>query len=505
MASLASHNPNPSDQAIKAVIYARFSSDAQREQSIEGQVRDIKKYALSNNYDIIDIYTDKAISGTTDNRPAFQKMIRDSASGRFQAVLVWKLDRFSREIADSFVYEKKLMQNGVSLVSINENTGEGDGADYYKAILYVANAKYSKDLRQKVSRGMKLNREKGLYCGGPVPFGYDVDKDKHFVINKDEAKVVREVFKSFVSTPITANALMKQLNSKGIACRGKKFYKTMIWKMLCNEKYIGNYVHGEERYEGVIPAIIDKETFEKAGKKLDGLRQFHTGKDHGERKRIQFLLLGKIFCGECGKALVARSGTSKSGAVSRYYACPHNNEKAPCSLRAVRKDVAESVVMDAIFALLNDEGLKTRIVNEILERQKQDNPEVEILTKELTEKKRMMDNLLNLVAAGRAYEQLLSKMDELQKEIDKAESALAKAERTYHPFTESEIRGYLSQCLKKKFNAGKEDLALIQSLVDSAHIYDDGKFIVIFKYSDIIDVFSNQEGVHGALLTVHHS
>ena len=102
---------------MKGVIYARYSSDNQREESIEGQIRENTAYANKNGIDIVGTYIDRAYSAKTDNRPEFQKMIKDSAKKNFDVVIVWKLDRFSRNRYDSAKYKAMLKKNNVRVVS----------------------------------------------------------------------------------------------------------------------------------------------------------------------------------------------------------------------------------------------------------------------------------------------------------------------------------------------------------------------------------------------------
>ena len=106
---------------IKVVIYARYSSHAQTEQSIEGQLKFCYEFARRNNYTIIEEYIDRAVSGKTDNRPAFQRMIDDSKKKQFQYVLVYQLDRFARNRYDSATNKAKLKKNGVRVISVRES------------------------------------------------------------------------------------------------------------------------------------------------------------------------------------------------------------------------------------------------------------------------------------------------------------------------------------------------------------------------------------------------
>ena len=123
---------------MKAVIYARYSSDNQREESIEGQLRECMEYAERHGMTVVDTYIDRALSAKTDNRPRFQAMIKDSSKQLFEVVLVWKLDRFARNRFDSAVYKNKLKKNGVRVVSAREAIAEGADGILLEAVLRIA-------------------------------------------------------------------------------------------------------------------------------------------------------------------------------------------------------------------------------------------------------------------------------------------------------------------------------------------------------------------------------
>ena len=110
---------------IPAVIYARYSSSNQREESIAGQLRDCRQYAERNGLVVIEEYTDSAMTATSDRRPSFQRMIQDAEKHTFQVVLVWKLDRFARDRYDAAFYRKQLRENGAKLVSVMEPIADG--------------------------------------------------------------------------------------------------------------------------------------------------------------------------------------------------------------------------------------------------------------------------------------------------------------------------------------------------------------------------------------------
>ena len=182
---------------MNIVIYARFSSHSQNEQSIEGQLKACYEFAERNGYKVIGEYIDRALSGTNDNRPEFQRMIADSAKRQFQAVLVYQLDRFARNRYDSTTYKAKLKKNGVKVLSARENITDDASGVLMEAVLEGMAEYYSVELSQKIRRGMDLNAEKCLFNGSGRSLGYDVDENKRYVINEGEAAIVRRILAHF--------------------------------------------------------------------------------------------------------------------------------------------------------------------------------------------------------------------------------------------------------------------------------------------------------------------
>lgn len=184
---------------MNAVIYARYSCDNQREESIEGQLRECRAFAERNNYTLIDTYIDRAMSAKTDNRPEFQKMIKDSAKGQFNAIIVWKLDRFARNRYDSAHYKAMLRKNGVKVVSATEVISEGAEGIILESVLEGYAEYYSAELSEKVIRGMTENALKCQYNGGFVPVGFKIDENKHYQLDELVAPLVREAFMMYVN------------------------------------------------------------------------------------------------------------------------------------------------------------------------------------------------------------------------------------------------------------------------------------------------------------------
>ena len=154
---------------MRGVIYARYSSDAQREESIEGQLRENTAYAKKNGIEIVGTYIDRAVSAKTDNRPEFQRMIKDSAKKGFDVVVVWKLDRFARNRFDSARYKAALKKNNVRVISATEAISEGAEGIILESVLEGMAEYYSAELAEKVTRGMTENALKCKFNGGTLP------------------------------------------------------------------------------------------------------------------------------------------------------------------------------------------------------------------------------------------------------------------------------------------------------------------------------------------------
>ena len=179
------------------VIYARYSSDNQKEESIDGQLRECKAYAEKNGIQIVDTYIDRALSAKTDNRPRFQQMIKDSASKHFEVILVWKLDRFARNRYDSAHYKNMLRKNGVKVVSITETISQGAEGILLESLLEGMAEYYSAELAEKVIRGQTENALSCRFNGGTIPIGYKINKDRKFEIDSETAPYVLSAFKMY--------------------------------------------------------------------------------------------------------------------------------------------------------------------------------------------------------------------------------------------------------------------------------------------------------------------
>ena len=253
---------------MKGVIYARYSSDSQREESIEGQIRECMAFAEKNGIDIIETYVDRALSAKTANRPDFQRLIKDSASKKFEVLLVWKLDRFARNKYDSAHYKRILKNNSVKVVSATEAISAGPEGILLESLLEGRAEYYSAELAVKVVRGLTENALKCKYNGGTLPIGYTVDSEQFFQIDPLTAPAVVEAFQHYANGA-SMQEITDEMNLKGVRTkRGGKISINSVTSMLHNRKYIGEYRYRDIVQPGGVPAIIPQELFDRVQERM---------------------------------------------------------------------------------------------------------------------------------------------------------------------------------------------------------------------------------------------
>ena len=217
------------NEAVNAAIYARFSSDNQRDESIDAQLRAIEDYASVHGIHIVAHYIDRAVSARSDKRPEFQRMIKDSASGNFRMVIVHKLDRFSRDRYDSAFYKHILKNNGVRLQSVVENFDNSPESIILESVIEGMAEYYSANLGRETIKGLKENAHNGIHTGGRPPLGYKINPvTKRVEVNPDEAKAVKLIF-DMVNSGEKYPAIAAALNQKGYKTRlGRPFSSSSL-------------------------------------------------------------------------------------------------------------------------------------------------------------------------------------------------------------------------------------------------------------------------------------
>ena len=197
---------------LRAAAYARFSSEMQRDESIDAQLRAIREYAKKNGAIVVQEYIDRAHTATTDQRPAFQQMITDAKRGAFNLVIVHKLDRFSRNRYDSVFYRRELKIVGVELRSVLENLDGSPESVLLESLLEGINEFYSRNLAREVQKGKKENALQAKHVGGIPPLGYVVNPQTMLLeLDLFEAQAVKLIFNCILRVRVTQKSLIRSI------------------------------------------------------------------------------------------------------------------------------------------------------------------------------------------------------------------------------------------------------------------------------------------------------
>ncbi len=473
---------------MTGVIYARYSSENQREESIEGQLRECKEFAQKNDIQIVGSYIDRALSAKTDNRPDFQKMIKDSAKQQFETVIVWKLDRFARNRYDSAHYKALLRKNGVKVISATEVISDTAEGILLESLLEGMAEYYSADLAEKVIRGLTQNALKCKYNGGTLPIGYTVDSEQFFQVDPLTAPAVLQAFKSYAEGS-SMQEVTDQLNIKGIRTkRGGKISINSVTRMLHNRKYIGEYKYRDIVQPGGIPAIVPQDLFDRVQERMIANKKApakHKAED-------EYLLTTKLRCGKCDCFMVGESGTSKTSTVYRYYKCVGVKKHSGCDKKTVKKDWIEDLVVKQIEKVLFDDVLLEKIADTIMEIQGKENTVLPMFRKQYADIQRGIDNLLNAIQQGIVTPSTKQRLEDLEKQKSDISVQIIKEEMSKPLLTRDQILFWFHRF--RKYNTRRLDhkRRLIDSFINTIYLYDD-KMVITFNYKDGSETVSLSE------------
>ena len=460
---------------MKAVIYARFSSEKQNEASIEGQLRECMQYAEFNNIQVVGNYIDRAQSAKTDHRPEFQHMIKDSYKNLFDTVLVWKLDRFARNRYDSAYYKNILKKNGVRVISAKETISHGAEGILLESLLEGYAEFYSAELSEKVKRGMTENALKAKANGVRAPYGYYVDEQDHYQIEESTAPIVKEIYSLYLSGT-RVNDIAKLLTSRGVKNRGYSLNYNAVFRILTNRKYIGEYKFGDVVIPNAIPALIDEEDFNAVQAKMKVNKKapaMHRSKD-------DYLLTTRLFCGKCGAMMTGEIGTSHTDKKYRYYRC-NQSKQHKCDKKTVKKDWIEELVINEILSLISNDEVLEELVDRVYEMQSQESNTATVIQNQLDEINKKLRNLAEAIAQGIFSSTTKKMLDELEEQKSNLESELFQAKVTNPILTKEQLLFAFSNLRKIDITTQEGKQRLIDTFVNSIYLYDD-RFVITFNY-----------------------
>ena len=256
-------------------------------------------------------------------------------------ILVYKLDRFSRDKYESVVHKRVLKNHGVKVQSATEMISDTPEGILLESVIEGYNQFYSAELSQKIKRGNRMNISKGLWTGGALLYGYKVI-DKKLYIDEHKADVMRKIFHDYANGK-PKKEIVKELNAKGYKTKGGKPWTiNNIQTGLSNKNYIGVTEKYGETFTDIYPRIIDDETFEKVQKMLETKKRL-AGK---QKAVIEYYLTGKIFCLHCGASMFGVSGTARNGEKKCYYWCKARAKQKACNKSNENKTELENAVID---------------------------------------------------------------------------------------------------------------------------------------------------------------
>lgn len=452
-----------------ACLYVRFSSHNQTEQSIEGQTRVCRDFCKRHNIRIVEIYADRATSASKDieKRVQFLKMIKDSEKGLFDAVIVYKLDRFARSRYDSATYKYRLKRNGVQLISATENISNDPEGIILESVLEGMAEFYSAELSQKINRGMRESAYKHNSIGGAVPLGYKIE-DKKLVIDPKTAPIVKEAFEKYADGETVAE-ICRQFNARGYkTSKGTAFGKSSFTKIFRNERYIGVYTFHDYRAEDAIPAIIDKDLWDRVQLRVGKIKNAPAR----NKAKVVYLLSGKIFCGHCGSKM---NGNCNAGNYYYYQCYGKKNGNVDCKKKNIRKEFIERLVAQDALSLLTDEYIE-QIATIACEKNQH---EIELDSALPTIRDRIhqvdlsLNNLLKAIESGSAPDMLVKRMGELEKEKKDLQAQAKKESEDIVELDKAQVIYWLEQFRGGSIEDEEFCRMLIDLFVNSVTVWDE--------------------------------
>lgn len=479
MLSTAFHQNAAKD---KAVLYLRYSSENQTENSIEGQRRECQAYAKQNNIQVIGEYVDRAKTGMSDDRPDFQRMIRDSSGQSFGNVIVWKSDRFARDMADAINYQRKLMDNGVKLLSVTEPNLDGPIATLMSAFSLGINQYYSEELSVKVKRGVRENVINGKAIGGKTPFGYDADKDGHYVINPIEGPIMQDVFRMYGIEKKSMHEIVTKLDREGKRQKnGKPISHGLLERAIKSEKYIGVLKCDGAWNDKAIPPLVSKALWKNCQER----RKDYA---HHYRKRANqdaYWLSGKVFCHECGGELHGECGRSANGKTYLYYKC-ENAKKGKCKMKAIPKMELEDEVARTLLAILSESNLAKPIANAICEMQSKGSPALMAIDRRITEVTTEINNVMSAIKMGIVTDSTKDELLKLESEKKELENKRAEESLGTHRYSREQIEMALKTLAGRAINDVRQRRSLLDAFVKRVEVWEDRSLSIewnIFGFS----------------------
>ncbi|MBE6537972.1 MAG: recombinase family protein [Ruminococcaceae bacterium] len=465
--------------AIPAVIYARFSSHKQHEESIEQQVAECEAYAATNGFKIVGIYSDSAKTGRTDRRADFQRLQRDSKKGKFQAIIAYKSNRIARNMLNAMVFENDMERIGISVLYAKEEFGNNAAGRFALRTMMNVNQFFSENMGEDIKRSQADNAQNCL-ANGPASYGFKTDDEGHFIINEDEASIIREIAKRLDNGEVLSE-IERDFDKRGIKTRrGNRWTVSSLYRVIQNKRIAGYYIFNDIEIKGGVPAIIDEEVWIRLQQGFK--KKFPRGK---KTKDDEYLLTGKLFCGECGDHMIGMSGTGKSGTVHYYYVCSNKRGGGSCKKKNVRREYIESEIARGIKEYVLQPDVISWMADSVIEYQNscKDNPDYKRLKDELTDVKKSLKNLVSAIEQGIFSPATKTRLDELETRQCEIKAQLKNYENEAFSVTREQIIAYFESFKDGDIDDKDFQKTLFDSFVTKIYLFDD-RVKIIFDFTD---------------------
>lgn len=461
------------------IIYARYSSHAQKDASIEQQIRECTAFAKAQGIRIVEVYADRAVSGRTDQRPSFQRMMHDAEKGKFRYVIAWKSNRMGRNMLQAMMNEARLNEMGIRVLYTEEDFDNTAAGRFALRSMMNVNQFYSENMAEDIKRGLENNALKCM-VNGALALGFKKGDDGRYALDEPKAAIVQEVFVRVASLEPFVD-IYNNLNDRGIkTSTGKPWNRSSFHQMLSNERYRGVYIWGSIRIEGGVPRIVSDELFYK-------VREVVTTKKNPQgRHRVNgdYLLTGKLFCGKCKAPMVGISGTSKTGALHYYYTCKNRRAGNLCDKRNVRRDNIEMAVAEAIRKyVLQDEIIEWIADSTIAyNKRKEATGHIIILQDQLDDTNRSIKNIMSAIEQGIITETTKGRLLELEAERSSIETKIAIAKSDIVDISRDDLIAGLEMYRDGDVSDKKYQARLFDTFLVAVYVYDD-ELKIVFSFS----------------------
>lgn len=485
-------------QRVRCAIYTRKSTEEGLDQdfnSLDAQREAAESFVASQKHEgwaaLPTRYDDGGFSGGTMDRPALQRLLADVERGRIDCIVVYKVDRLSRSLLDFSKIVEVFERQGVSFVSVTQQFNTTTSMGRLTLNILLSFAQFEREIiGERIRDKVAAAKRKGKYTGGMPILGYDVDRpNKRLVVNTEEAKLVRHIFKRFCQLG-SATQLAGELNEqgkrtkawttlKGTTRGGRAWNKGHLYRLLNNHIYIGEIEHKGTYYPGEHDAIVPRTLWDDAHRIL---AENYRVRANRTRAKTPALLKGIIRCGHCGSSM-GPTFTRKKGKTYRYYLCVHasKNGYKSCPVRTVAAGTVEEAVVGQLRAVFRTPELIARTYRAARSRESQELVRLREEKGELEDRLRILKEQTARLIENNGHDGAISEdlrqrggeIDDVKRRLEVVASELRVLEETV--LTERDVIAALEKLdpVWDELFPG-EQARIVQLLVERVEVSEDG-------------------------------